>query len=114
MNELTKNYVKDLRQNTTDAEKHLWYYLRAKRLNGHKFRRQHLVYPYVVDFICLEKKLVIELDGGQHLEQKLYDEKRSEFLQTKKYTVMRFWNTDVLQKTDAVLNKILMALTRKI
>ena len=114
MKELTKNYVKELRQNGTDAEKHLWYYLRANRLKGYKFRRQHLVYPYVVDFVCLAKKLVIELDGGQHAEQHSYDEKRTAFLQTKGYSVLRFWNIEAMQETDAVLNEILTALQRKI
>lgn len=114
MNELTKNYVKELRQNSTDAEKHLWYYLRARRLKGYKIRRQHLIYPYVVDFVCLERKLIIELDGGQHDNQHSYDEKRTAFLQTKEYLVLRFWNHEALQETDTVLNEILAALKRKI
>lgn len=114
MKELTKNYVKKLRQNTSDAEKHLWYYLRAKRLKGYKFRRQHLFYPYVVDFVCLEKRLIVELDGGQHMDQVAYDEKRSFVLQSNGFIVLRFWNNDVLQETNSVLNQILSALTMKI
>jgi len=114
MKELTKNYVKELRYNTTDAEKHLWYCLRGKRLKGYKFRRQHLIYPYVLDFVCLKKNLVIELDGSQHAEQHSYDEKRTAFLQTKGYTVLRFWNTEVMQETEMVLNEILSALEKKI
>src|SRR5580658_1104703 len=110
MKQKIKNYVRELRQNSTDAEKHLWYYLRAKRFKGYKFRRQHLIYPYVVDFVCLEKKLIIELDGGQHDDQQAYDAKRTDFLQTKGYFVLRFWNNEVLQETDAVLNEILTAL----
>jgi len=114
MKELTKNYVKELRHNSTDAENHLWHYLRAKRLNGYKFRRQHLVYPYVIDFVCLEKRLIVELDGGQHAEQLSYDEKRTAFLRMKGHTVLRFWNHEALQETEAVLNEILAALKRKI
>ena len=99
-------HVRSLRKNTTTAEQHLWHYLRAKRLNGYKFRRQHLVYPYVVDFICLKKKLIVECDGGQHLEQKAYDEKRGEFLKAKGYRVIRFWNDMVLKETSLVLDMI--------
>lgn len=114
MKELTKNHVKILRQNQTDAEKHLWYYLRAKRLQGYKFRRQHLLHPYIVDFVCLEKKFIIELDGGQHIDQVAYDEKRTLILRSKGFSLLRFWNHDVLQETNMVLNEILSALTRKI
>ena len=99
-------HVRSLRKNTTGAEQHLWHYLRAKRLNGYKFRRQHLIHPYVVDFICLHKKLIIECDGGQHLEQAVYDEKRSEFLKAKGYRVIRFWNDMVLNETSLVLDMI--------
>ncbi len=113
MKELTKNYVKELRQNSTDAEKHLWYYLRAKRLKGYKFRRQHLVYPYVVDFVCLAKMLIVELDGGQHAEQCAYDEKRALFLQAHGYSILRFWNHEVLQETEVVLNEIFTSLKKK-
>ena len=104
MKELIKNHVRELRQNTTDSEKYLWFLIRAKRLNGYKFRRQHLVYPYIVDFICLQKKLIIELDGGQHAEQHKYDEKRTAFLESKGYKVLRFWNNEVIENTEAVVN----------
>ena len=113
MKELTKNYVKTLRQNSTEAEKHLWYYLRARRLKGYKFRRQHLLYPYIVDFVCLEKKLIVELDGSQHMDQVVYDEKRSTILQSKGFVLLRFWNCDVLQETNAVLSEILATLIMK-
>jgi very-short-patch-repair endonuclease len=103
-------HVCALRKNTTEAESHLWHYLRAKRLNGYKFRRQHLIHPYVVDFVCLNKKLIVECDGGQHLEQKTYDEKRSEFLKAKGYSVIRFWNNTVLKETPLVLDIIFDAL----
>lgn len=103
-------HVHALRKNMTAAEQHLWYYLRAKRLGGYKFRRQHLIYPYCVDFICLSKNLIVECDGGQHLEQKEYDEKRSDFLATKGYRVMRFWNDAILKETSLVLDVIFSAL----
>lgn len=106
------DYIRELRQNCTRAENNLWYYLRARRLKGYKFRRQHLVYPFVVDFICLEKKIIIELDGGQHIEQHPYDEKRTAFLQSKGYTVLRFWNNEALYETEEVLNEILLALKK--
>jgi len=63
MKNMMKNHVRELRQKSSDAEKHLWYFLRAKRLRGYKFRRQHPIHPFVVDFVCLERKLIIELDG---------------------------------------------------
>jgi len=103
-------HVRSLRKNTTEAEQHLWHYLRAKRLKGYKIRRQHLIYPYVVDFVCLNKKLIIECDGGQHLEQEAYDEKRSKFLKAKGYRVIRFWNDRVLKETPLVLDMIFEAL----
>jgi very-short-patch-repair endonuclease len=65
----TQNYIRNLRQNSTDAEQHLWYFLRAKRLKGFKFCRQHLIYPYIADFHCSEKKLNIELDDGQYIKK---------------------------------------------
>ena len=99
-------HVRSLQKNTTAAETHLWHYLRAKRLNGYKFRRQHLIHPYVVDFVCLSKKIIVECDGGQHLEQKNYDEKRSDFLKAKGYRVIRFWNNMVLKETPLVLDMI--------
>ena len=98
MQELMKNHVRELRQNSTDAERRLWHFLRAKRLKGYKFRRQHIIYPFVVDFVCLERKLIIELDGGQHAEHGHYDEKRTSYLQSKGYRVLRFWNLDVFKK----------------
>lgn len=110
MKDIMTNHVHDLRQYSTDAENRLWRYLRAKRLLGYKFRRQHLVHPYVVDFVCLEKKLIVELDGGQHTDRKSYDERRTGFLQSKGFKVLRFWNNVVLMETRNVLETILAAL----
>lgn len=106
MPDLTK-LAKELRQNQTDAEKLIWYFLRNNRL-GCKFRRQHkLGGRYIVDFICLEKNLIIELDGGQHNEE--VDRERTGFLQQEGFHLLRFWNNDVLQKTKDVLETIFNA-----
>ena len=112
MKPLIKNHIQTLRQSPTDAEKHLWYFLRAKRLQGYKFRRQHLIHPFIVDFICLEKKLIVELDGGQHAERERYDSRRTAYLKTKGYDVLRFWNHDVLQSMEEVLGEIFRGLEK--
>lgn len=96
----------ELRHNLTPAERKLWAVLRNDQL-GISFRRQHAIGSYVVDFCCLKKKLIIELDGGQHLEQQEYDQVRTEFLQAKGYRVLRFWNNDVLSDLNGVIKVIL-------
>ena len=96
-----------LRKAMTDSERLLWRHLRNRQMVGFKFRRQYPVGPYIVDFVCLEKKLVIELDGGQHAFSLMTDVKRTRYLETKGYRVMRFWNNQVLQETEAVLSVIL-------
>jgi len=83
-----KSYAKKLRQRSTDAEHDLWYFLRAKRLNGLKFKRQQPLGNYIVDFVCFEKKVIIELDGSQHLENRVYDFTRDEWLKNQGYMVM--------------------------
>jgi very-short-patch-repair endonuclease len=95
----------------TDAERVLWYHLRDRRLGSFKFRRQHPVGPFIVDFVCPEKELIVEIDGGQHALNVEDDNQRSHFLQAKGYLVLRFWNNEVLQETEAVLAKILGPLT---
>jgi nicotinate-nucleotide--dimethylbenzimidazole phosphoribosyltransferase len=99
-------HARELRKNQTDAEQLLWAVLRAKRFMDLKFRRQHTVKPYIVDFYCDSLKLVIELDGGQHAEQQAYDQARTAFLENKGITVLRFWNNQVLAETEAVLEAI--------
>lgn len=94
-----------------DAEKRLWNHLRNRQLGGHKFRRQKPIGSYIVDFVCIEKKMIIEIDGGQHAIEQAKDEKRTEFLEENGYMVLRFWNNDVMRCTDAVLNKILSVLS---
>ena len=97
--------AKKLRTNQTEAEKLLWSRLRAKQMEGRKFRRQEPIGSYIVDFICYEKKLVIELDGGQHMEPEnaTKDKVRDEWLQAQGYCVMRFWDGDVFKNLAGVL-----------
>ena len=94
----------------TDAERLLWQHLRNRQLGEYKFRRQRPIGPYIVDFVCLEKKLVIEVDGGQHAGQMELDSKRSDYLKEKGYRVMRFWNNEVLKETESVLTVVLSTL----
>ncbi|MES2883993.1 MAG: endonuclease domain-containing protein [Pseudomonadota bacterium] len=98
--------AKQLRLDQTDAEARLWYHLRAHRFLGLKFKRQKPVGPYIVDFICLEHGLAIEVDGGQHNEDQAYDQRRSRYLAAEGLRVLRFWNDEVLRDTDAVLEQI--------
>ena len=98
--------AKSLRTNQTDAEQRLWYYLRAHRFMGMKFKRQKPVGNYIVDFVCFAPMLVVEIDGGQHAEQVVYDRRRDTYLQGEGFTVLRFWNNQVLNETDAVLESI--------
>jgi very-short-patch-repair endonuclease len=110
MDEQTQN-ARDLRQNMTDAERRLWRELRRRSL-GARFRRQVPIGSYIVDFACLSSRLIIELDGGQHLESPS-DRQRDAWLQDRGYRVFRFWNNDVLRNTEGVLTVILAALTKK-
>ena len=98
-----------LRGNQTDAEALLWSRLRSNQLLNLKFRRQRPIGPYFADFVCMEVRLVIELDGGQHADAHAqnHDAERSRFMSDLGYQTLRFWNNDVLTQTDAVLEKIL-------
>lgn len=98
--------VKKLRKNSTPMEIKLWHYLRSHRFMDLKFRRQHALGKYIVDFICIEKKLIIEIDGGQHNTQQEYDEIRTKFLNHLGYKVIRFWNNEVLNQFEIVKTKI--------
>jgi very-short-patch-repair endonuclease len=97
--------ARKLRQQSTDAELRLWYYLRAKRTLSLKWRRQHPIPPYIADFYCHQAKMVVELDGGQHDE--LRDAKRTAFIRSQGIELIRFWNHDVLLNTEAVIDEIL-------
>lgn len=102
--------AKVLRSHQTDAELRLWYHLRGHRFLGIKFKRQKPVGPYIVDFIAVDKGLVIEIDGGQHVDSQMRDAARTAFLEAQGYRVVRFWNDDVLARTDQVLEQIRVAL----
>ena len=101
-----------LRANGTDAEQTLWRHLRSRQLNGHKFRRQHPIGPYIADFACVEARLVVELDGGQHAQADAtkHDERRTQFLLAQGWHVLRFWNHEVLAEPAGVLQALAQAL----
>lgn len=101
-------FAKSMRHTATDAEYLMWQILRAKRFMNLKFRRQHVIKPYIVDFYCHEIGLVIELDGSQHgMEDAIeYDAERTKFLEVLDLTVVRYWNHDVLGRTDVVLEDL--------
>src|SRR5688572_29045081 len=105
-----KPKARNLRKTSTPAERHLWHHLRARRLSYYKFKRQTPFGPYIVDFICHRKKLIIELDGSQHLESQSYDQTRTHYLNARGYKVLRFWNNEVLTNLEAVLSVILYEL----
>ena len=102
-----KEKARALRKNQTDAELVLWGIIRGKKFEDLKFRRQHPIPPYIVDFVCTEKKLIIEIDGGQHADAIEYDQQRTAFLESKSYTVIRFWNNEVLTNIEGVYEEIL-------
>ena len=104
---MLKKFQKALRISQTDAESRLWYHLRSRRFQGWKFRRQHILQGYIVDFVCLERRLVIELDGGQHADQEAYDNQRTRAVENDGFKVIRFCNNDVLNNLEAVLETIL-------
>ena len=102
--------VRALRSQATEVELLLWKHLRGRRLKGYKFRRQVVIGSYIVDFACLEAKLIIEADGGQHADQAVYDAKRTARLEAMGYRVMRFWNHEILGELNHVLEQIQTAL----
>lgn len=99
-----------LRKSMTDAERRLWRALRNRQLAGHKFRRQHPIPPYVADFACVERGLIVEVDGGQHSERTEADAARTRALQAQGFRVLRVWNNEVMANLEGVLAVILRAL----
>jgi primosomal protein N' (replication factor Y) len=101
--------ARSLRQSMTDAERRLWSALRDRRLDGHKFKRQHPIGPFIADFACVELKIIIEADGGQHAGN-TRDEPRTRWLEGRGWRVLRFWNNEILANTNGVLETIAEAL----
>jgi very-short-patch-repair endonuclease len=110
---MDKTKARQLRKTMTVAELALWRHLRLGQLKGCKFRRQQPIGKYIVDFICLEKRLIIEVDGGQHSELASYDSERNAWLESQGFSVLRFWNNQLLKEMEAVEEVIVDALTRR-
>ena len=106
-----KTKSRELRSNSTDAERLLWLQLRRRQLAGFRFRRQHPIGDFIADFVCLERRLVVEVDGGQHQTNEAYDTRRSEQMGKSGFKVVRFWNNQVFQELEAVKETILKELT---
>lgn len=100
------DHAHQMRKDPTDAEAKLWSKLRNRQVASAKFRRQYRLGAYILDFCCIEQRLVIEVDGGQHAEPTPHETERAAFLERRGYRVLRFWNTEVLQDKDAVLSVI--------
>jgi very-short-patch-repair endonuclease len=110
-----KTLAKILRHNQTEIEGYLWQYLRDRRLGGYKFRRQHPIKDFILDFYCPGKKLAVELDGGQHdtTHQIEYDQNRTSSLEKEGIKVLRYWDNEVLQNTNGILDDILEELDNR-
>jgi len=98
--------ARDLRKNSTDAERLLWKHLKTKQLDGLKFRRQEQIGRFIADFVCFEKRLIVEADGGQHAQEVEKDEERTTWLNAQGFTVLRFWNNEILSNIEGVIDVI--------
>ena len=103
----------ELRKEPTPAERKLWAYLRGNKVCGVNFRRQHAIGNYIPDFVSIKRKLIIELDGSQHLEQSEYDDERTMYFQSLGYKVIRFWNSAVMNDINGVIREIELELLGK-
>ena len=103
-------HARALRNQSTDAERHLWQHLRGKQLASHRFRRQLPIAGFIADFACLEAKLIVELDGGQHAQNAGYDERRNRLIEAQGFRILRFWDNQVFLETQAVLQEIMRVL----
>jgi len=110
MGGMSTKWARELRKAPTAAERSLWKHLRLRQLDGYKFRRQQSIGLYIVDFVCFEKRLIIEVDGGQHSQQMVHDSERTAWLADQGFGVLRFWNNEVLDTPEAVKAAILEAL----
>ena len=109
----TRQRATNFRHNPSDAENLLWAKLKNRQLEGIKFRRQHPVGAFIVDFVSLEEKVVIEVDGSQHMENSEYDTRRTDWLESEGYRVLRFWDNDVLTNIEGVYWRIMESLAGK-
>ena len=105
--------ARELRKDQTDAERLLWKQLRSRQLNGFKFRRQVPIGPYIVDFLCMSLKLIVEVDGSQHMSNLQYDNSRTQYLESHGFHVARYWNNEVLSRTDSVLEALTLTLSQR-
>ncbi|MBS0546292.1 MAG: DUF559 domain-containing protein [Proteobacteria bacterium] len=108
-----RRFARDLRNSATDAERGLWQELRGGKIPGARFRRQVPIGGYIADFACLKNKLVIELDGSQHVERADYDQTRTAFLKAQQFRVLRFWNGQIFSERDAVIETIYWAVSHR-
>ena len=104
-----RDFARSLRRSTTQTEALVWSRLRRRQLGGYRFRRQHPIGPYVADFVCLEQRLAIEMDGGQHAELAEYDRARDDYIRQRGFRVLRLWNSEVFADLDGTLDAILSA-----
>jgi very-short-patch-repair endonuclease len=111
---LNTNRAKTLRNNPTDAEQRLWQELRRRQIAAVKFRRQQPIGPFIVDYVCFQRRVIVEVDGGQHAEQVVRNEKRTRWLEAQGYLILRFWNNEVLANTEGVAQAILDAVEQRI
>ncbi len=109
---MANGHAKQLRQQPTKAEAKLWHRLRRKQVGGLRFRRQAPIGPYIVDFFCPNARLVVEVDGGQHADQRCYDNRRTEWLEERGYRMLRYWNNEVLENLEGVLAEIQRTATK--
>jgi very-short-patch-repair endonuclease len=107
---MSRARARQLRKSPTNAERMLWKHLRLRQIGGHKFRRQQPLGNYIVDFVCLEKRIVVEVDGGQHNTQVAYDEQRTAWIEEQGFRVLRFWDHEVMQNIEAVKEAIWQAM----
>jgi very-short-patch-repair endonuclease len=112
-NKMHRDLARNLRKNMTTAEQQLWGALRKRQLDGYRFRRQTVLGRYIADFVCLEARLVIELDGNHHVERQGYDRERDNWMHQQQFQVLRFWNHEILNHRESILQQIRHALLQQ-